>query len=134
MTKWGWFSADEEGNVVGKTEVDSEGRVHQYPYTTPDNVKDGHGHTIYESMDDFIKENPSWSRDKDSDDSKDRGWKGNGYILLSLKNLTFYELQLLEAKTKNDYLKKSARSLINNYYNDFSEFQDSDIKKILKRR
>ena len=76
---WGWFSANEDGEVVAKTNVEDSGRVNRYPYTEPDDITAGHGHTTYDDMDKFLKDDPRWSRDKDDDESIGRPWFGPGY-------------------------------------------------------
>lgn len=77
---FGWFSANEDGKVVAKTDVHGDGRVHRYPYTKEDDISKGHGHEIFNDMQDFIDDKKSEdSRDKDDIRSKDRHWRGNGY-------------------------------------------------------
>ena len=44
MAKTGWFSTDDDGNVIAKTEIRDDKSVHRYEYTKPDNIKKGHGH------------------------------------------------------------------------------------------
>ena len=67
-----WFSADvDTGDVVAKTEIQTDGTVNRYEYTQPDNIKEGHGDTVYNSYRDFENDNPNRevSRDKDADES-----------------------------------------------------------------
>lgn len=88
-TIFSWFSANDDGEVVAKTDVHDDGEVHRYPYTEEDDITKGHGHIVYPSMEDFINDDPSWERDKDDPNSKDRPWEGNGYTMTveELKNL-----------------------------------------------
>ena len=82
MSKFGWFSCDEDtGEVVAKTDVQEDGTVNRYDYTVPDKIKEGHGDKWYKDMDKFLEDEPSGSRDKDDEESKDRPWYGNGYDL-----------------------------------------------------
>lgn len=64
-TIFSWFSANDDGEVVAKTDVHDDGEVHRYPYTEEDDITKGHGHIVYPSMEDFINDDPSWERDKD---------------------------------------------------------------------
>ena len=99
MGKWGWFGCDDEtGEVLSKTEQRSDGTVHRYEYTTPDKIKEGHGHKVYDSMEDFLKDNPSWARDKNALESLKKKWKGNGYDLgiTDLEQLSLEELYSLK--------------------------------------
>ena len=88
-TIFSWFSANDDGEVVAKTDVHDDGEVHRYPYTEEDDITKGHGHIVYPSMEDFINDDTSWERDKDDPNSKDRPWEGNGYTMTveELKNL-----------------------------------------------
>lgn len=115
MGKWGWFSANEEGEVVAKTEVKDDGTVHRYDYTVPDQIQYGHGHTEYENMEEFIKDNPRYVRSKNDPRSYNRSWKGNGYDLdlsliegLSAEELYRFRNTLLQSKvqvrSQNDIL------------------------------
>jgi hypothetical protein len=81
MSSYSWFSANENGEVVAKTDVQKNGAINRYEYTVPDHIEKGHGDTRYDSMEDFINEKPSWSRDKNDAESIERHWKGNGYSL-----------------------------------------------------
>ena len=40
VAKFGWFSANEDGEVVAKTDVRDDGTVHRYEYTREDDVTD----------------------------------------------------------------------------------------------
>jgi len=111
MGKWGWYSANDDGKVVSKTEQRSDGSVHRYDYTKEDNIKSGHGHKVYKNMSDYIDDKPSWSRSKDSVESKNKSWRGNGYIFEKLYYCSFEELQYIAATTDNEYIRNSA-----NYY------------------
>ena len=53
-TIFSWFSANDDGEVVAKTDVHDDGEVHRYPYTEEDDITKGHGHIVYPSMEDFI--------------------------------------------------------------------------------
>lgn len=94
MPKWGWFSTNDDGEVVSKTECREDGTIHRYEYTKPDDISKGHGHEIFSNMDRFIDDDSSWKRDKNDSFSKDRPWKGNGYDLDEslLENLSINEL------------------------------------------
>lgn len=91
MSLFSWFSANEDGEVVAKTDVKGNGEVHRYTYTKEDDISKGHGHAIYESMEDFVAdEDPEWERDKDSPKSINRRRHGEGY------NMILEELKLLK--------------------------------------
>jgi hypothetical protein len=81
MSSCSWFSANENGEVVSKTDIHDNGEIHKYPYTKEDDITKGHGHEVYNNIEDFINGEASWSRDKDDPRSKNRIWKGNGYSL-----------------------------------------------------
>ena len=107
MAKTEWFSCDDEtGKVVAKTEIKSDGTVRRYPYTVPDKIKEGHGDTWYDSVDDFMKDMPKGSRDKDDPKSKDRPWRGNGYDLgvSDLMSLPYDELQMIADASAGEYI------------------------------
>ncbi len=90
MCKWGWYTTDDDGNIVGKTDVDEEtGRVDVYDATDGD-FDMGHGHDVYSSMDayddsvcDQFAGNESggdiYSRDPDDEDSYGRDWEDRGW-------------------------------------------------------
>ncbi len=101
MGKIGWFSTDDEGKVIAKTEIREDGTVHRYPYTKADDIKAGHGHDKWDSVDSYLydDEHPDKTfRDKNDSKSKDRRWKGNGYDLgiNELENLSLEELYSLK--------------------------------------
>lgn len=89
MSKCSWFSANEDGEVVAKTDIKDDGTVRRYDYTVPDDIKQGHGDTWYESVENFLEDKPTGSRSKDAPDSIKRRWYGNGF------NLTLDELKTL---------------------------------------
>ena len=92
MSKWGWFSCDKDsGEVVAKTDVQNDGTVNRYTYTKPDNIKEGHGDTWYNNINDFYNDNPIDSRPKDAPESINRPWKGNGH--------TFNPQEFIEEET-----------------------------------
>ena len=51
-----FFTTDEHGNVISKTNIHPDGSVSRYPYTTPDQIKKGHGHQEWGSMDDYLQD------------------------------------------------------------------------------
>lgn len=108
MEKWGYFSCDEKtGEVVAKTEQRSDGSVHRYEYTKPDDIRAGHGHSSYKSMDDYLKDEKARTpRDKDAPESKDRPWRGNGYDLGidDLISLSYDELQMIADASAGEYI------------------------------
>ena len=115
MGKWRWFSADDEGNVVAKTDVQQNGRVDRYPYTKPDDITAGHGHEEYADMDDFMKDKKSRTpRDKDDPRSIGRRWSGPGYDLALevLNNLSLEELQELLEISSEDYVHTSEEMFV----------------------
>ena len=115
MEKWGWFSADEDGKVVAKTEVQPDGKVDRYPYTKPDDIKAGHGDEQYKDMKDFIKDKKSREpRDKDDPASINRKWFGNGYDLAleTLDYLSKEELQYILELTARSYTHTSEEMLV----------------------
>ena len=97
MSLFGWFSANEDGEVVAKTDVQKNGAVNRYEYTEPDHIEKGHGDIRYDSMEDFLNDNPSRVRDKDDPDSIDRRWEGNGYNII-VENLKELKEELLSSK------------------------------------
>ena len=97
MSLFGWFSANEDGEVVAKTDVSENGEVNRYPYTEEDDISKGHGHIKYNSMEDFLDDNPSWERDKDDPKSIDRRWNGNGYSV-TIEDLKKIKEELLCSK------------------------------------
>lgn len=108
MSLFSWFSANEDGEVVAKTDVQEDGAVNRYEYTMPDHIEKGHGDTRYDSMEDFINDISSWSRDKNDPESVDRHWKGNGYNL-TIKDLKNLKEEILATKcytSKRMLLKK----------------------------
>ena len=96
-TLFSWFSADEDGNVVAKTDVKENGEVHRYTYTELDDISKGHGHAIYDSLEDFYNDDLRWERDKEDDSSKNRPWHGNGYNM-SIEDLKELKEHLLKQK------------------------------------
>ena len=42
MGIFSWFVADEDDKVVAKVDVHSDGKVHEYRYTEPDRIEEGH--------------------------------------------------------------------------------------------
>lgn len=107
MGKWGWFSSDDDGNVIAKTEVQSDGSVDRYDYTKADDISAGHGHKKWKSMDSYLHddEHPDRKfRDKNDPESINRRWRGPGYDLAleMLNDLSLEELQeLLELSSEN---------------------------------
>ena len=94
-----------------KTDYRSDGTVHQY-----DSDKgnwSNHSHTTYNSGKDHAMGNSSWSRDNNHPDSKDRAWKNRTLFLNNLSKLSFVELQELELFTSNEYIRRSAKQIIN---------------------
>ena len=84
MGKTGWFSADDDGKVVAKTEIRDDGSVHRYDYTKPDDIEAGHGHKKWNDLDSYLHddEHPDKTfREKDDPKSINRRWHGNGYDL-----------------------------------------------------
>ena len=95
----GWFSCDDEtGKVVAKTDMKKDGTVRRYDYTEPDDISKGHGDKKYDNMEQFLKNNPSFVRDKNDPKSINRRWHGNGYDLgiSELENLSLEELYSLK--------------------------------------
>lgn len=105
MGKFGWFSSDDDGNVIAKTEVQSDGSVDRYDYTKADDISAGHGHQEWGSMENYLQdEKPDWQRSKNSKNSQNRRWRGPSYDLTLevLSNLSLEELQeLLEVSSEN---------------------------------
>lgn len=107
MSKTEWFSCDEKsGKVVAKTEIKSDGTVRRYPYTVPDKIKEGHGDTWYDNVNDFMNDKPKGSRDKNDPKSKNRPWYGNGYGLgiNDLMALSYGELQMIANASAESYV------------------------------
>lgn len=112
MKKTEWFSADDDGNVIAKTEIREDGTVHRYPYTEPDDINAGHGHDKWNDLDSYLHndEKPDKRfRDKNDPDSINRRWKGPGYDLALdvLNNLSLDELQELLSLTDESYIHTS---------------------------
>lgn len=117
MAKNFWFSADvDTGDVVAKTEIKSDGTVRRYDYTKPDDITSGHGDKAYSNYEEFVKDNPSYSRDKDDPRSINRRWHGNGYDLNmdTLDTLQLENLKQLLDWTKTSYLHTSEELLAKN--------------------
>ena len=79
-----WFSYDiDTGDVVAKTRINDDGSINRYEYTKPDNIREGHGDTVYDTYEDFVNDNPNkdLSRDKNDEASIYRYWAGNGFDL-----------------------------------------------------
>ncbi|HPE15079.1 MAG TPA: hypothetical protein PLT65_04520 [Bacilli bacterium] len=102
---WGWFSSNEEGKVVAKTDVHDDGSVHRYDYTKEDDISAGHGHTKYDNMNDFMNGKSSWSRGKNDSGSAGRGWKGNGFNL-NIDDMDFLDEN--ELMVRSEEIRKSA--------------------------
>lgn len=84
-----------------------------------DTYVDGINGHIYEPIDgDWTKghshenTNTGWKRDKDDPKSKGRDWKNNWAALSSLALLAYEDLQLVQATDPNEYVRKSASSLL----------------------
>jgi len=62
------------------------------------------------------------------EEGKNHDWdhRQKGYIFTALKSLTFEELQIVEAFSKNEYLKKSARIMLNSYNEDLGPIKKLD--------
>lgn len=102
-----------------------------------DTYVDGINGHIYESIDkDWTKGHShsntktGWERDKDDPKSKGRPWKNNWAALSSISLLAYEDLQLLEATATNNYVRKSASSLLKT-----RQYQDEElviIKKLIR--
>lgn len=116
MAKNSWFSADvDTGKVVAKTEIKPGGKVERYPYTKPDDIKEGHGHQVWQKTEDFLKgKKPDWERGKDDPKSAGRDWRGPGYDLALevLSNLSIEELQELLDITSENYIHTSEEMFV----------------------
>ena len=97
-TLFSWFSSNEEGKVVAKTDVHEDGTINRYEYTVPDDISKGHGDTWYNNMEDFINDKEAGSRSKDAEESLNREWKAKGY------NLTLEELKKIIKNIVNNSL------------------------------
>lgn len=114
-TETSWFSADvNTGEVVAKTDMKSDGSVRRYDYTVPDQIDKGHGDKKYDNLDDFLNDNPSYTRDKNAKKSINRRWKGPGYDLALdvLNNLSLEEWQELLSLTDESYIHTSDEMFI----------------------
>lgn len=87
------------------------------------------GKKEYENMEEFIKDNPSYVRDKDSEKSSRKPCHGNGMIFSELSKLSFEDLQILATTSDNEYIKRSARVMLER--KNPSEF---DFSRRLRRR
>ncbi len=106
MGFFSWFSADEDGKVVAKTNVRDNGTVARYEYTEPDDVSKGHGHKEYENMEKFIEDKPYYTRDKYTEKSKNKKWHGEGYTL------TIEDLIELKEELNNSKLHTTSELLL----------------------
>jgi hypothetical protein len=73
-----WFSADFQGRVIAKTQINSDGSIDRFEYTIPDKIHEGHGHKHYKTFRDFENDYPEWEREADDAKSIRRHWAGNG--------------------------------------------------------
>lgn len=115
---WGWFSANEDGEVVAKTDVQDDGTVNRYDYTVPDHIEEGHGDKWYKNMDDFMDDKPLGSRDKNDPSSINRSWKGPGYDLdiSIIDGLSVEELNYLKYSLNNSILYSQNHCLLQKLY------------------
>jgi len=95
-------------DVVSQTDYHTNGSVHQY------DSKDGdfntHSHTVYGSgRDHALGNNPSYDRNINDPSSANRGWNNRRAFLDILQELSFAELQQVEALSTNEYVRQSAR-------------------------
>lgn len=97
--------ADENGNIYTPTNGD---------------WTQGHGH---------INVKNGYNRPSDSPKSIARPWKNNWAILETLSNLSFEELQIVESEHQNEYIRNSARYIMQ-YVN--NELEIEDIKRKIK--
>ena len=97
--------ADENGNIYTPTNGD---------------WTQGHGH---------INTKNGYNRPADSPNSIGRPWKNNWAVIATLSNLSFEELQIVEALHKNEYIRNSARRLMQYANNDLLNFNDELSKK-----
>jgi hypothetical protein len=94
MCKKGTISVtcDDDGNIVGQTDIREDGKVDRYDATDGD-FANGHGHDVYSSMDAFLDSELDdfasmdsdeeyehsggdvYSRCPDDEDSKGRNWE-----------------------------------------------------------
>lgn len=122
MDKVGFFTANDDGQVVAKTEINPDGSVDRYPYTKPDDIKSGHGHQTWGDLDDYLLDKkPDWERDKDAQKSQNRRWRGQGYDLSleELNNLSIGELQELLELTSDNYIHTTEEIFIRNTHKQF---------------
>lgn len=83
---------------------DGYGDQHGNYYTPTDgDWTKGHGHK---------NENTNYDRKSDDPRSRGRNWKNNWVALNALSVLAYEDLQNVEALSSNDYIKKSASSLL----------------------
>lgn len=61
-------------------------------------------------------------------EGKNHNWdhRQKGYVLNALKSLSFEELQIVEAFSQNEYLKNSARIIMNTYCEDLGPIKKLD--------
>lgn len=102
--------SDETDNGYDE-KIESDGRGGLHHYTTKSNWED-HSHDHYDE-----KGNCDYSRGEGYGHS----WREKDYIMSVLCNLSFIELQEVEAKSNNDYVKRSAQMLMSQRnYNGFA--------------
>ena len=111
MSLLSWFVADDNDKVVAKVDVHSDGTVHEYRYTVPDDISKGHGHYIYEDIEHYYDDEILKFRDENDEESKDLPWNGNGYNM-SIEQLIKLREFIINQKCYNTnqlLLKKSER-------------------------
>ncbi|MCI6349471.1 MAG: hypothetical protein MR779_00945 [Tenericutes bacterium] len=103
MGIFSWFVADEDDKVVAKVDVHSDGKVHEYRYTEPDRIEEGHGHYIFNNLEDYENDDPAKFRNEKDKESRNKDWNGNGFCLSTddlkqIKEFLLYERYSTTAK------------------------------------
>lgn len=78
IMSWGWYSYDmddPDNDCCAKTDIHDDGTVHRYEGTYGD-FGVGHGHAVYDSMDDYLDgSEPDWVRSSYHPSSYGRAWE-----------------------------------------------------------
>lgn len=96
-------------DYCSQTDYHSDGTVHVFD-SVDGSFSNGYNHTVYDSNMDHFNNEHSWERGMTN--SVGREWTDRHAFLETLSQLSFAELQRLEAFSTNGYVKKSARFLM----------------------
>lgn len=112
------FRLDDENKYGYDAKISSKGDGAFSYYSTTSNWDD-HVHIEVDK-----NGNETYNRQEGQNHKWDHRQKG--YILNALKVLSFEELQIVEAYSNNDYLKRSARIMLNSYCEELGPIKKLD--------